>query len=520
MACPCTVPPALGEASLMPSTVALTDSTASGLTSQLLREDGQEDVCFVTWRPSTGKTRLTAILHQALLPIPGERKVHGNASFEAEYVLRAAHAAALNGMGIAFAHSHPLGRGWQPLNHTDQIAEARIANLAKELTGIPLVGLTLAGDGSWSGRIWEGSGREVRPNPCDRVRVVGDSLAVSFNGTLKPVPPAQASQIRTVHTWGEETQGKLARLRVAVAGLGSVGMAVAETLARTGIQELGVFDFDTVESVNLDRLRGARRLDAILRRPKTHVARRLLREASTAEAPSHSDYELSICEPDGLARLLDFDIIFSCVDRPWPRHVLNTLAYADLIPVIEGGMVAFQNSNGTLRNAYWRSTVVRPGRPCLACLGQYIRSDVELERDGSFDDPSYIANLPEDAPILRRENVAAFSASVTAALMQQFISYVACPGGIGDPGPLRYSARDHSVEREAVECTAGCPFPGSIGCGDARPDPTSRHLIAEGARLERASPSLLVRAGRAIDDALMGISSHFEGALWRAGTSP
>lgn len=405
-------------------------------------------------------------------------------------------------MGLAFAHSHPLSQGWQSLNDVDRVAETRIANLGRELTGFPLVGLTLAGDRSWSGRIWGGSGREVRPRACEAVRVVGDSLSVTFNDRLRPAARAQPSQTRTIHTWGEKTQAMIARLRVAVAGVGSVGMAIAELLARTGIQHIGVFDFDSVEPVNLDRLRGARALDALLVRSKAHVARRLLREVSTAEITAHAIHELSVCEPEGLTRLLDYDLIFSCVDRPWPRHVLNTLAYADLIPVIEGGLLAFQNPNGRLRNAYWRSTIARPGRPCLACLGQYDRADVQLERDGSLDDPSYLANLPADSRLRRRENVAALSVSVSAALMQQFVSYLACPSGLGDPGPLRFSARDHTVEWDSIECSTACPFQASTGCGDARLVPTSRHLAAERARHVRDSVPLRVRAGRRADTTL------------------
>jgi len=485
--------------------VAMTGDAECQLAAHLLRQDGQEDLCFGTWRPSTGRDRLTAILEQPVSPRPGDRRVHGNASYEATYALRAAQEAGRAGKGLAFMHSHPGGRGWQRLNDVDQVAEARIANLARELTGLPLVGLTLAGDRAWSGRLWEGSGRHATPSACESVRVIGDALTVTFNDSLMPVPRISETQVRTVHTWGEEIQATIARLGVAVAGVGSVGMAVADVLARTGVQRVGVFDFDTVEMVNLDRLRGAGRLHARLGRSKACVARRLLDEGSTAASPHHEVYELSICEREGTDRLLGFDLIFSCVDRPWPRHVLNTLAYADLIPVIEGGLLAFQNTDGSFRNAYWRSTIARPGRTCLACLKQYDPALVQIERDGSLDDPSYIANLPADSPIRRRENVAALSASVTAALLQQFVSYVAHPSGFGDPGPLRYSARDHTIQPDSTRCQPHCPYRQSVGCGDARLDPTSRHAAAEEARRRRGSVSLAIRAARRVDDLLWSI---------------
>lgn len=486
----------------MRTSVAMTRNTASELAAHLLREDTQEDLCFATWRPSTGSSRRTVLIEQPVLPRPGDRHVHGNASFEPSYSIRAAEEAARTSRGVAFLHSHPGGNGWQHLNPTDRTAEARIANLAREVTSLPLVGLTLAGDEAWSARVWDGAGREVSPEPCESVRVIGDFMSVTFNDQLLPVPAVSETQVRTAHTWGEEIQAMLARLRVAVAGVGSVGMAVAETLARTGIQTVGVFDFDTVELLNLDRLRGAHLLDALLKRPKTHVAQRLLRDGSTAIQPQNEIYELSVCEPDGFSRLLDFDLIFACVDRPWPRHALNTLAYADLIPVVEGGLRAFQHADGSLRNAYWRSTIARPGRPCLACLGQYDPASVQVERDGSLDDPTYIANLPSGSPLKQRENVAALSLPVAAALLQQFVSFIAHPSGIGDPGPLRFSARDNLVERDKTECEKGCPYRQSVGSGDARLDPSSRHVAAEHARAARAAVFPQIRVGRWLDDLL------------------
>jgi molybdopterin-synthase adenylyltransferase len=61
----------------------------SALQNHLTRADGQEDICFALWSPSTGKNRKTAILREVLLPGRGDRDVHGNVSFNAPYFQRA-----------------------------------------------------------------------------------------------------------------------------------------------------------------------------------------------------------------------------------------------------------------------------------------------------------------------------------------------------------------------------------------------------------------------------------------------
>jgi molybdopterin/thiamine biosynthesis adenylyltransferase len=85
-------------------------------------------------------------------------------------------------------------------------------------------------------------------------------------------------------------------------GLGSVGLGVALRLATTDHTDIGLMDFDTVEERNLDRLPGVTATDAWLRRPKVHVARRLLAENATAALPNIRGWEHSICELDGLER--------------------------------------------------------------------------------------------------------------------------------------------------------------------------------------------------------------------------
>jgi molybdopterin-synthase adenylyltransferase len=94
-----------------------------------------------------------------------------------------------------------------------------------------------------------------------------------------------------------------------------------------------LFDLDTVEDVNLDRLLHATARDARLHRAKVDTAARV----ATASVFTVALYEHSVVEPEGFAAVTDCDVIF-CVDRPWLRAALNLLANAHLIPV-GGGIV-------------------------------------------------------------------------------------------------------------------------------------------------------------------------------------
>ena len=247
-------------------------------------------------------------------------------------------------------HSHPGGHGWQAMSGADRDAESSYANLVREITGLPLVGMTLAGgDGGWAARHWDiGAGALVTETASENVRVIGQHLRMSWNDALVAPPALQTSQRRSVTCWGPAMQADLTRRSVLVVGLGSVGLDVALRLAAAGVARLGVMDFDTIEEANLDRLIGATRTDAWLRRSKARVAEHLLAETSTAVRSKVRVWETSICEPEGLQAALDFDVVVSCVDRPWPRAVLNAMAYRDLIPVVDGGIAidAFPDGEG------------------------------------------------------------------------------------------------------------------------------------------------------------------------------
>jgi hypothetical protein len=432
------------------------------LMNHLYQSQGQEDLTFAYWRPSNGTGRFTAILFQIALPMSDERNLHGNASFTGAYFRRVLHERP-EGTGIAFLHSH-MGPGWQGMSTDDVVAERdRISGAAAGQTGLPLLGLTAATDGNWSARIWTRSA----PNTYERtwaatVRAVGDELATSRNaeGQRDNTPSFTSHSV-----WGAKAQAQIAQTHVGIVGLGSVGSIVCETLARMGVQDITLIDHDHLEARNLDRTAGSRSDDVRLRTPKVDVAARNFRSSATAQKVSVTSVPVSLCSRIGIDAALDCDVLFSCVDRPMPRHVLNTIAYSHLIPVIDGGILAKVNGEGLPLHVDWRIHTVGPGKRCLVCLGAVSRSDIALDRDGLLDDPDYIANLPDhDRAQASGRNVYPFSLSVAAHMSLQFAKLLGAGERIGGIGPQHYHAYPGTMSVETpTECHPDCEYAQLLG---------------------------------------------------------
>jgi molybdopterin-synthase adenylyltransferase len=458
----------------MTGTTAFSAAMAAAVHKQaaahLLRADGQEDICFALWNPSLGATRTTALVHELILPGEGDRVLHGNVSFTPQFFERALAAGAARGSGLAMLHSHPLGGGWQGMSGPDVAAESGNAGAVMGATDFPFVGLTLAGaDQAWSARFWyRHAPRDWRPNWCENVRVVGEALRTTFCPHLLPAPRANGRQVRTVSAWGEQKQADLARLRVGVVGAGSTGGFIGEGLARTGIRHVRVFDFDKVGEHNLDRLCYA--LPADVGRLKVSVLADRMRSIATAEAFQVEEVPHAVYEPEAYRLALDCDVLFSCVDRPWGRHVLNHVAYGHLIPVTDGGILVRTNRSRQLVGADWTAQTVGPGRACLQCLGQYDTAYVQMEREGRLDDPQYIESLPGDHPLKARQNVFGFSMACSSLQLLQMLNLVVAPLGLADSGVQRYHFVDSIMEpKKPRACNSGCVLPSLVGVGDSSP---------------------------------------------------
>ncbi|MBI2417415.1 MAG: ThiF family adenylyltransferase [Ignavibacteriales bacterium] len=432
---------------------------------QLIRKDGQEDLCFALYKTGTGKERISAIINEIILPTENDRNLHGNVSFNPEFLDRVISSCRSKQMGIIFIHSHP-GSGWQNMSMDDINAEKELAPRIKAATGYPLVGMTVGNDGSWSGRFWNKTAPKFYTRVwCESVRVVGDRFNITFDDNQFPKFGLIEELTRTISAWGQNKQAVFSKLKVGIVGLGSVGSQIAEALLRTGVAELKLIDFDIIEKKNLDRLHGANSSHIGLL--KSNVFCEILNKNRLFPGQRVTSVPYSIVEKEGFESAIDCDIVFSCVDRPWPRFILNMIAYAYLIPVIDGGISASINSKGTnLYDARSRTFTVTPTKRCMKCMGQYRPEDVSLEQTGMLEDPKYISGLAEDHFALKGENVYAFSLGLASIQVQQFLGIVLAPKG-RLLGPKEMDFISGTIDSDfPYECENTCEMPEIVGIAD------------------------------------------------------
>ncbi|MBN2571245.1 MAG: ThiF family adenylyltransferase, partial [Ignavibacteriales bacterium] len=449
----------------MKYSIALTEEANDLLESHLIRDDFQEDLCFALYNPSTGHIRKTAIVNQVILPEDNDRNIHGNASFNTQYIERVIDIALEKKLGIVFIHSHPF-EGWQDMSNDDINTESIIAPSVFAATNLPLVGMTIGLDGYWSGRFWTNQNASCFERQwCESVRVMGESFNIYYNDEILPKPEYGEEFVRTLSSWGEVKQDEISRLRIGIIGLGSVGAIVAESLIRTGVKNINLIDFDKIEKKNLDRLLYTTKDD--IGKAKVEFYKDKLIASSILSSDIQA-FQYSIVEEIGFKAALDCDILFSCVDRPWPRFVLDNISYSHFIPVIDGGIGAKSNSSmSNLGEARWRTQVVCPGRICMHCMGQYTIEDVSMEQAGIFEQPTYIKNLPKNHFMNRGENVFAFSIGLAAMELNQMLSYVLRPNDIYI-GVREYDFLTSTVDDDfEFKCSDDCSIIENLGIGDS-----------------------------------------------------
>lgn len=308
--------------------------------------------------------------------------------FSKEYHHRAIEKAkALEG-GLLRVHTHPNGVLPSPVDRWS--AERVFDGDADRLQpGAPLMAAITNENGDWSARIYEyGAAGGPEVTRATAVRIVGHRFRKQPTSDTESDVDGVAStaQDSTIQLWGTRGQKLLARLHVGLVGCGGVGSILAAHLPRLGVERLTFVDFDRLEPANANRASGATHIDIHQRRLKTRVAQREAHKAAT-----HPDFESRVVDGSvvesaqewtAIPELLDCDIIIAAVDAARPRKVLDHIATAHCIPVLNGGSRLHARDDGTLREeAKIETSVTGPGFPCFECQRVWSRDQVEFERD-------------------------------------------------------------------------------------------------------------------------------------------
>lgn len=157
--------------------------------------------------------------------------------------------------------------------------------------------------------------------------------------------------------WDIAAQEKLRKAKALVVGLGGLGSPAALYLARAGVGELLLADFDTVDVSNLQRQ--VLHHDADIGRPKVASAADALRQAN----PGVSLRLFS--DPLDAGRLpelvAEVDVVLDCTDNFAIRDALNAACMAGAKPLVSGAAIGF---GGQLAVFDGRDA----GSPCYRCL--------------------------------------------------------------------------------------------------------------------------------------------------------
>ncbi len=162
---------------------------------------------------------------------------------------------------------------------------------------------------------------------------------------------------------GHDAVQILANSVVAIVGLGGGGSHVAQQLAHIGFLNVRLYDGDTAELSNLNRLIGASFDDVENHTKKIDVARRLMLAVNP-----HMKIETFACKWQQEAQSIrEADVIVSCVDSYAARQDIEATARRFLIPLVDIGM----DVHVVDRRPHISGQIILslPGGPCMKCLG-------------------------------------------------------------------------------------------------------------------------------------------------------
>ena len=414
--------------------------------------------------------------------VPGKR---GYRMLPAAYVTQRIRACRTEGLAYLAVHNHG-GRGSVNFSDIDLATHERgFPALLDIMQGVPVGALVFADD-AVAGDIWTQNGRA----PLHDAIVVGPTRRRLTPSSLGASSSTDTRFDRQVRLFGANGQSLLAASRVAIIGLGGVGILLVEYLGRLGVGQFVLIDPDRLTPTNLPRMVHATEWDAMtwlardgrptwmqrlgyrLATPKVRLAQRIIRRANpqAITRPFVSEFE----DVAAVEAVKGCDYIFLAADSHRARLLFNALTHQYLIPGVQlGSRIQSNAETGTVEHVHTVVRWVLPDGGCLACnqainparLQEESISGVMRRRQKYTDEPEVAA-----------PSVITLNAVAASQAANDFLFYIT---GLASPEAFAGYIRSHPLQRRQEMLT---PRRGS-DCLDCGPASESRLARGDGVPL-------------------------------------
>ena len=178
--------------------------------------------------------------------VPGER---GYRMLTADFVRRSAIACAEEGLAYLAVHNHPDSDRTVGFSSTDIASQQRGYPAILDILDGPPAGALVFGQRSVAGSIWLTPENQM---DLEHTTVVGTSQKRLHASPRRP-PSAGPEYDRQVRLFGDRGQAVLRTQKVAIIGAGGAGSLVNEYLARLGVGNIVIVDYDRLDPTNMPR---------------------------------------------------------------------------------------------------------------------------------------------------------------------------------------------------------------------------------------------------------------------------
>lgn len=306
------------------------------------------------------------LMSHAVVPVAPEdylRRERDGLTIQSRALARITKLARYEGLSVVFGHSHP--EGFADFSEQDDGEEAKLLPFLQQRVPDRVHGTIVMTREGFAARIYAPARM-----PADTL-VVGERFRLYGQHSGASVPIVFDRQVRA---FGEDIQRILAALHIGIVGLGGTGSPVAEQLVRLGLGRLSLFDRDTFEGTNINRVYGSTMGDVDV--PKVVIAKRELDRIGLATRIEAVARDIT---DEGIARQLRAcDVVFGCTDKQIPRAILMQLALKYSLPVLDLG-VLIDSKEQHIRGVHGRITTLLPGEACLLCRGRISPEAMRIE---------------------------------------------------------------------------------------------------------------------------------------------